>query len=145
MSVNLSAASLRFKDHQLFLLDQYLLPQQQQWIKITHVEQMVDCIHRLQVRGAPLIGIASALLIAQLAIKGASKTQLISAIESLRAARPTAVNLMFCMDKMLHAVEHSASKEQLLQIAQAIFNEDKQRCLDIAQSGKRSLNLVIIF
>ena len=136
MSNHCIAASLRFENGRLLVLDQYLLPQKQLWISIKSIEQLVSCIHKLQVRGAPLIGIAAALLIAQRALEGINKSQLLLDIQILRSARPTAVNLMYCMDKLRYAIEQKADKQQIVDIAIAIFKEDQQLCLDIAQFGQ---------
>lgn len=132
---NLQATSIRYLDGQLWVLDQHQLPHQESWLLCQSVDDMVNMIQHLQVRGAPLIGIAASLLLGHLA---ASKTytleQLREAAETLRAARPTAVNLMNNMDSML-AVLHSQGIEYLPQEAERLFNEDVALCNAIAQHG----------
>lgn len=41
-------------------LDQTRLPQEEYWVKAADYERIADAIRRLEVRGAPLIGIAAA-------------------------------------------------------------------------------------
>ncbi len=42
------------------ILDQTLLPQQEKYLTLTTPEEMYEAIYRLQVRGAPAIGIFAA-------------------------------------------------------------------------------------
>ena len=51
---------VRFSAGALELLDQTLLPQQEEWISCSSVESVAAAIRRLAVRGAPAIGIAAA-------------------------------------------------------------------------------------
>ncbi|VDR29005.1 methylthioribose-1-phosphate isomerase [Raoultella terrigena] len=51
-------------------------------------------------RGAPLIGLSASLLLALLAQRGLTRDELSQALDTLRAARPTAVNLMNNLDRM---------------------------------------------
>ncbi|VTP65063.1 methylthioribose-1-phosphate isomerase [Leclercia adecarboxylata] len=53
--------------------------------------------------GAPLIGLSASLLLALLAENGHNRDALAVALETLRAARPTAVNLMNNLDRMKQA------------------------------------------
>ena len=41
-------------------LDQTRLPQEESWVETADYERIADAIRRLEVRGAPLIGIAAA-------------------------------------------------------------------------------------
>ncbi len=57
------------KKSEFLLLDQTLLPQKEVWNKINNVDEMISAIKLLQVRGAPLIGVAAVLCLAQESIK----------------------------------------------------------------------------
>src|SRR5579859_2151656 len=83
-------------DH-LRLLDQRLLPQEEKWIDCTDAAGVTQAIKDLAVRGAPAIGIAAAWGVVLAAKQGAPLEQ---ALAMLRAARPTAVNLMWALDRM---------------------------------------------
>ena len=100
----LQTTSLRVSENQLFILDQQALPQEKRWLAADNVALLVDHIHTLRVRGAPLIGLSASLLLALLAQRGLNRDALQQALETLRAARPTAVNLMNNLDRMKQAL-----------------------------------------
>lgn len=131
---DLISTSLKYQQGQLRVLDQHQLPDQENWLECTSVEAMVDMIRKLQIRGAPLIGIGASLLLAHLAEQGCDTPALEQAAATLRDARPTAVNLMNCMDRMLAALaQHGVSA--LTGCAEGIFEEDIQLCLNMARNG----------
>lgn len=76
------------------IIDQTALPAQEVWLDLSTVDELIDAIGRLAVRGAPALGVAGALGVALAARQfGADPAGLAAAVRSLRAARPTAVNL----------------------------------------------------
>jgi methylthioribose-1-phosphate isomerase len=87
-----------WQDGAVVLIDQTLLPDQEQWLRITEVDALVDCIARLAVRGAPALGAAGALGVALAAQRGVDVP---AAAARLRTARPTAVNLARGVDRAL--------------------------------------------
>ena len=131
----LRTTSLEVRDNQLWILDQQALPQQQNWLPAHTVAQLVDHIHALRVRGAPLIGLSASLLLALLGEQGLPRAQLADALEVLRAARPTAVNLMNNLDRMKAALAESDFATALSAEALRLLAEDKQLCDNIARAG----------
>ena len=131
----LRTTSLQVRDSQLWILDQQALPQQKNWLPAHDVAQLVGHIHTLRVRGAPLIGLSASLLLALLAEAGASRDALAQALEVLRAARPTAVNLMNNLDRMKLALAHTDFAAALGQEALRLVEEDRQLCDNIAEAG----------
>jgi len=117
--IDLDSLALRRRNGKLEILDQTLLPSQEKWFTISSSEEMIGHIQRLAVRGAPLIGVAAALALA------GEKGDLRAKAHALREARPTAVNLMNAMDRMLRALEAGSSLEAE---AEAIFAEDVDLC-----------------
>ena len=107
-------------DH-LRLLDQRRLPADEVWVECRTAEQVTQAIRNLAVRGAPAIGIAAAWGVA-LAAQGGAPLDL--AMAMLRAARPTAVNLMWALDRMRRRIAGGADAAALLREAQAIQDED---------------------
>ena len=108
-------------DH-LRLLDQRLLPLEEAFVDCRSSGEVAQAIRDLVVRGAPAIGIAAAwgvVLAAQ-----ADKQELDTALLRLRAARPTAVNLMWALDRMQRAIARGADLAGLAREAQAIQDED---------------------
>ncbi len=135
---NLKTTSLHVRDNQLWILDQQALPQQKNWLPAHSVEQLVDHIHALRVRGAPLIGLSASLLLALLAENGLPKAELGQALEILRASRPTAVNLMNNLDRMKQALAQDAFVPALGNEALRLVEEDKILCENIAQARLRA-------
>lgn len=88
----------------LRLLDQTRLPAEATTLDCTTVDQVVDAIVRLVVRGAPALGAAGAYGVAvamgQAQREGWTPEQLDTAIERIRDARPTAVNLAVGVDRV---------------------------------------------
>lgn len=105
-------------DH-LRLLDQRQLPQHEAWIECRTADEVANAIRELAVRGAPAIGIAAAWGAVLAAREGA--TGLAAELTTLRRARPTAVNLMWALDRMAAAA--SAGRDLAVE-AQAIQDED---------------------
>ena len=107
-------------DH-LRLLDQRLLPGEERWIDCADAGQITQAIKDLAVRGAPAIGIAAAWGVALAAKQG---EPLDVVLVTLRAARPTAVNLMWALDRMKKRIAAGADAAALVREAQAIQDED---------------------
>lgn len=140
---SLQTTSLRVVENQLFILDQQALPQEKCWLPATTVEELVGHIHALRVRGAPLIGLSASLLLALLAEQGADREQLAQALETLRAARPTAVNLMNNLDRMKLALAQDGFVAALTAEALRLIDEDRQLCDDIAHAGVALVTLAV--
>lgn len=107
-------------DH-LRLLDQRLLPREERWMDCRTAAEVTQSIRDLVVRGAPAIGIAAAWGVVLAAQQG---EPLDAALAMLRAARPTAVNLMWALDRMKRRIAVGADAAALASEAQAIQDED---------------------
>ena len=119
---------LRFDGKALWVLDQTGLPHETAWVDGSDPSDMIPLIARLAVRGAPLLGVAAAASLACLAERGAAPSAYEAARLALRAARPTAVNLMWALDRMKDAADPIAE-------AEAIFDEDVALCERMADHG----------
>ncbi len=127
----LSSMALCSEPGTLRALDQRLLPHEERWIICKDPQHMVELIKTLAVRGAPLIGVAAAMALAHYAERGASGPELRTAALALRAARPTAVNLMFAIDRLLALPELTPAS--VVVDAEAIFEEDVALCEALAE------------
>jgi methylthioribose-1-phosphate isomerase len=88
---------LTWRDGHIEALDQTVLPHQVRVLRITTVDQLIEAITTLAVRGAPLLGVAGALGVA-LAVgqgdrEGWDRARLDAEVRRIADARPTAVNL----------------------------------------------------
>ncbi len=134
-----TSTALKVDAKGLWILDQTLLPQQEVWLHSSSVEVMLGIIQKLQVRGAPLIGVAAALQLGWQAEQGATVEELQVLAEQLRAARPTAVNLMNAMDRLQHALSVGGPLK-LLQESQVLAEEDVELCARMARFGAELIN-----
>ncbi|GIH18261.1 methylthioribose-1-phosphate isomerase [Rugosimonospora africana] len=76
------------------IIDQTALPDELRTLRLSTVEEMVDAIRRLAVRGAPALGVAGALGVALAARQHPDDPeQRARAVAAVETARPTAVNL----------------------------------------------------
>ncbi len=138
--------SVEWKDGELYLLDQTLLPHEQVMEKQESAEQVWQSIKVLKVRGAPAIGIAAAYGLC-VAIKGHIDLPLSEFKELVKekaayldSSRPTAVNLGWAMRRMLVLLEKdyedsSDLYNQLVEEAKLIHEEDKAICRGIGDQG----------
>ena len=118
------------------MIDQRLLPTQFEVVTFTDVQGVARSIREMYVRGAPAIGATAAFGMALAArTSSAASVQdlhsdLEAAAEHLRKTRPTAVNLSWAIQRMLHRAHDpnlntvDAIGIALEQEAQAIADED---------------------
>ncbi len=109
---------IRWTADTLHLLDQRRLPHEVTYVACHTAREVAVAIRDMVVRGAPAIGVSAAFGMA-LAWKGGEDLR--SAADELRRARPTAVNLMWAVDRMLEARQRGAD---LVVEAQAMFDAD---------------------
>lgn len=138
---------LWWEDGTLVLLDQTRLPAEEKFLRLNHLEEVIEAIYKLRVRGAPAIGIAAAygILVALKNDVGQPLSlfvdEFINARELLFNARPTAVNLGWALSQMAAVVEHYRQADaqglydQLELKAFAIHSEDIAMCRKIAING----------
>ncbi len=131
----LNTTSLSLKDNRLWILDQQALPQEKCWLPCDSVAELVGHIRALRVRGAPLIGLSASLLLALLAERGLPRAELEQALQTLRAARPTAVNLMNNLDRMKQALAQPDWVTEMAEEALRLVDEDRTLCDRIADNG----------
>ena len=110
------------------IIDQTLLPGEERMLRLETPEEVVDAIRRLAVRGAPAIGICGAFGVVLAARAGRRE----EGAAMIRAARPTAVNLAWAVDRVLAAADAEAE-------ALAILDEDREACRSIGEHGRAEL------
>ncbi len=138
---------------EVVLIDQLALPQQERYVTCRTWREVADRISDMTVRGAPAIGVTAAGGIALAAAEAAAATAddpaafraaLEQAASGLLATRPTAVNLRWALDEMRRAWDAAlaapdaapaAVAAMLLEKAQAIHDDDIDRCLRIGEHG----------
>ena len=116
------------------MIDQRLLPAELCLVEYTDYREIAQAIHTMVVRGAPAIGAAAAFGMALAAQKSHAQDRnglladLRVAAETIRAARPTAVNLSWAVARLLQRAESEseflAISDVLLAEAQVLADED---------------------
>lgn len=116
-------------------MNQQKLPQEE-WIDVKTTEQMIEIITSLKVRAAPMIGIAAAFSLSQLAMQEASKESLEKAALLLKNSRPTAVNLSHYMERILTAIGQTDDYRQaVMDTALSIYEEVISLCTNVGEAG----------
>jgi methylthioribose-1-phosphate isomerase len=126
-------------------LDQTRLPQEQTWIETKNYNDITRAIRELQVRGAPLIGVAAGYGLALAALASTAddlptlRRDIGDAAEALRATRPTAVNLAWALDRVLRALDRASTVEEAramaVRTARGIHEEDVRANHRIGEYG----------
>jgi len=119
---------VEWRDGALYLLDQTELPDMVMHIRVEKSKDLVTLIKNMTVRGAPAIGCAAAygFLLAQ------KDDDPVASVQALRAARPTAHNLIRILDRMEEAKQ--ADRPLFLE-AEKILAEDIAQCLNMGKLG----------
>ena len=116
------------------LIDQRLLPAEFRFLELEEPEGVARAIREMAVRGAPAIGATAAFGMALAARRSPARSRegLLADLEEaatvLRAARPTAVNLAWAVERVLARVRAEPDPERMREVAleeaQAIADED---------------------
>ena len=117
-------------DASVALIDQTRLPLEEAWLRFDDYRGLVGAIEEMRVRGAPAIGIAGAYAVALAALEnerqgvGDLAEALNAPAREVRAARPTAVNLSWAVDRVMERAHQSGGACALVSEAKRIHEED---------------------
>lgn len=128
-------------DGHLELLDQTRLPGARELLRLDTVEGVIDAILRLSVRGAPAIGVTAGYgmvlgVRALSPIDGAFIGVARDVSARLLAARPTAVNLRWAIDRCVAAVVKEPTLARLFHEACSIHADEEAMSRSIGEHGK---------
>ena len=131
----------------LVLLDQTRLPLEVHQRECRRLEDVVESIQSLRVRGAPAIGVAAAygVVVGMQPFRESSRDefdqQLAGVTTTLADSRPTAVNLAWALSRSTGCAQNrpeldsAAILDRLLEEAVAIQDEDRDTCQAIGRHG----------
>ena len=123
------------KNNEIVILDQTRLPEEETYLTLKTVEDVYQAIKNMNLRGAPLIGVAAAYGVI-LAIASDDPTEVTKAADYIKSARPTAVNLAWAIERMKKKIgKEKVVFEALLNEAQAIEKEDQNACQRMGEFG----------
>jgi len=126
-------------------IDQTLLPTEYTIVGCTDTDRLITAIRRLEIRGAPALGVAGGYGVALAArtCSGPSFMAYARAVQQeagrIRESRPTAVNLSWGVDRVLArfsaAKDETSARAAALAEAEAIAAEDTRCCHAIGEHG----------
>lgn len=144
--------SLEWRNGTLRFIDQTKLPFEEVYIETADYRVVGEAIRRLQIRGAPAIGVAAAYALVLCAHdqKITSVHQLSDAVyealNDLSTTRPTAVNLFAALERLRRVLEQSSRgdlhmvRRALLAEAKQIHAEDVEACKKMGELGAALLS-----
>ncbi len=131
----------------IIILNQVLLPNAIEYKEIDNLKDAYDAIKKLEIRGAPAIGIFAGYVMYILSLKDRDLAfeeffkNFKNNKEYLNSSRPTAVNLSWALNRMEKVVTDNKDKDvkeiisKLKEEAKKIHNEDIEMCLKISEYG----------
>ena len=126
-----------WENEKLVLLDQTLLPASEEYRAYDTVEELIAAIQLLVVRGAPALGVAGAygvvIAMDQAARESWSSDKFEGALDALRDARPTAVNLAWAVERVRQ--ETGKGRDAVLAFAHKLTQEDEDSCTGMGNFG----------
>ena len=120
------------------IIDQRFLPHELKIVTLTSLEDAEYAIREMQVRGAPLIGVTASFGMYLASIKNSSNEFMEKSGIFLKNARPTAVNLSWAINKILHEIKNidfDKRKSFILNMAKKIRKDDIEACKKIGEYG----------
>ena len=135
---NKTYRTIWFEDNLVKIIDQTKLPHQFIIKDLKTVNDAVNAIKTMEVRGAPLIGATAAYGLVLSIIEKNESAFLKKSSEDLIASRPTAINLKWAVDRMMKKLSGINDKDVLkvaLNEAKVIVDEDVSFCKNIGLNG----------
>lgn len=127
------------------IIDQRRLPHEFITVDLKTMDDAVMAIKEMYVRGAPLIGVTAAYGVFLAALNCSSSGNLlpdeyiIDECRRLKAARPTAVNLAWAVDRMLEKILAAPGKKERIKIAREtagkLADYEAENCRSIGAHG----------
>ena len=134
-----------FENNLVKVIDQTKLPHQFIIKELKTVEDSINAIKTMEVRGAPLIGATAAYGLVLSIIEKNDLLYLKKSSEDLILSRPTAINLKWAVDRMmqkLSGVNNSDILKLALKEAKAIVEEDVIFCKNIGLNGLKIIEKI---
>jgi methylthioribose-1-phosphate isomerase len=128
------------------VIDQRRLPHELVILDLTTVDQVIEAIVEMVVRGAPLIGVTGAYGVLIALHTAANEAALVEYCRHIAAARPTAVNLAWAVARVSAAVQSATSPQERMAAArreaETIDTEEVTRCRRIGEHGAHLIETI---
>jgi len=142
--------TVEWKNNSVIMIDQTKLPNTLEYVIYTDYNQVADAIRTLVVRGAPAIGISGAfgLALAVLQSNATEKKELIDYLEKAKnilfETRPTAVNLVWGLEKIMQVANQASTvqeiKTNVVETAKKMAEEDIKINMTMGKIGSELLD-----
>ena len=133
-----SYKTIWFENNLVKIIDQTKLPHKFIIKDLKTVQDVINAIKTMEVRGAPLIGATAAYGLVLSIIEKNDLSFLKKSSEELIASRPTAINLKWAVDRVMKKLSGVNDKDILkiaLDEAKVITEEDEKFCKNIGLNG----------
>ena len=120
------------------IINQTKLPFKFEIKELKSLQSFVSAIKKMEVRGAPLIGVTAAYGLAFEILREPSRSNIFKTYKKLFNCRPTAINLKWALDEVINNVLKIPPKKrgkESLKIANKIRNDDIKSCKQIGKNG----------
>jgi methylthioribose-1-phosphate isomerase len=122
------------------IIDQSRLPQELKFVRCNNVDDIVHAIKTMQIRGAPALGVAAAMVLAVTAINSSARStkallnELKRAANKVRKTRPTAVNLFGGLNRVLKVAQAAKDAREL---RDAVVREARRIAEEDVETNRR--------
>jgi methylthioribose-1-phosphate isomerase len=124
------------------IIDQRKLPHIFKIEELKTVDDIYIAIKDMHVRGAPLIGVTAAY---GMYLACVNKEDITKSAQKLKSARPTAIDLVWAVDKMFLTIKGSKDKEKTaLELANMICEDSVMQCRKIGEYGLKIIEELYI-
>ena len=120
------------------IIDQTKLPFKFVIKELSSLKSFFNAIKKMEVRGAPLIGVTAAFGLALEVLRNPNKSNILKSYRTLCNSRPTAVNLKWALDEIIKVVLKMSPEQrgiESMKIANKIRNDDINSCKQIGKYG----------
>ena len=120
------------------IIDQTKLPFKFVIKELSSLKSFFNAIKKMEVRGAPLIGVTAAFGLALEVLRNPNKNNILKSYRTLCNSRPTAVNLKWALDEIMKVILKMQPEQrgiESMKIANKIRNDDINSCKQIGKYG----------
>jgi len=120
------------------IIDQTKLPFKFVIKELSSLKSFFNAIKKMEVRGAPLIGVTAAFGLALEVLRNPNKSNILKSYRTLCNSRPTAINLKWALDEIIKVILKMPPEQRGLEsmkIANKIRNDDINSCKQIGKYG----------
>ncbi len=135
------------ENDEVCMIDQTKLPFEFSIYRARNIDEVIEAIRTMKIRGAPAIGVAACYGLAQTALQKRTlppnelKSLLSKMASRLLATRPTAVDMKNMITRILEACEEVNSSEEIVHVAleeaKKVAQENVEACRRIGEIGSQ--------